>query len=81
MSPLKEKISAFDLDIQYINGHDVVAIRLALDKPISNKCRIIILETIKGHGVHFMENRMEWHYLPLNEEQYYKAIEDVDTIK
>lgn len=79
MSPLAEKISGFDLDIQRINGHDLAAIRCALDRPSDNRCRVIILETIKGHGVSFMENRMEWHYLPLKEDQYYKAMQDLDT--
>jgi transketolase len=79
MSPLAEKLSGFDLDIQCVNGHDLAAIRVAIDKP-SDKCRIIILQTIKGHGVSFMEDRMEWHYLPLKEEQYRQAIQEVEAI-
>ena len=31
---------------------------------------VILLDTVKGKGVSFMENRMEWHYLPLSAEQY-----------
>jgi transketolase len=31
------------------------------------------LDTVKGHGVGYMENRLEWHYLPMNEEQYQQA--------
>ena len=40
--------------------------------------RVIVLRTVKGHGVSFMENRMEWHYLPLSEEQYRMAIEEIE---
>ncbi len=40
----------------------------------SNKPRCIIARTIKGHGVSFMANRMDWHYLPMNDEQYAQAI-------
>jgi len=47
-------------------------------KKKQNKCRIIILETIKGNGVSFMENKMEWHYLPINKDQYNQAIKEVD---
>jgi transketolase len=78
MSPLATRISGFDLDIQCVDGHDLAAIRAALDKP-TDRCRVIILETTKGRGVSFMEDRMEWHYLPLKEEQYRQAQQEVET--
>ena len=78
MSPLAKKIAGFDLDIQCVNGHDLEAIRAILDIP-TKKCRVVILETTKGHGVSFMEDRMEWHYLPLKEEQYYQAIQEIEA--
>jgi transketolase len=76
MSPLVEKLSGFDLDIESVNGYDIDAIRTAIDKT-SDKCRIIILETIKGHGVSFMEDQMQWHYLPLKEHEYHQAIKEM----
>jgi transketolase len=79
MTPLSEKLVGFDLDIQHVNGHDLMAIRKAIQMP-KKKCRIIILQTIKGHGVSFMENRMEWHYLPLNDQQYNLAIQEVEAL-
>lgn len=78
MSPLAEKIAGFNLDIQSVDGHDLTAIRAALDKP-TERCRVIILETIKGKGVSFMENKMEWHYLPLEEKQYHQAIRELES--
>ena len=35
--------------------------------------RIVVLRTVKGRGVSFMEGRMEWHYLAMNEVQYMQA--------
>ncbi len=35
---------------------------------------VILLHTVKGKGVSFMENRMEWHYLPLSAAQYAAAL-------
>lgn len=78
MSPLAEKIAGFDLEIHSVNGHDIPAIRAILDTPIE-KCRLVILETTKGHGVSFMENRMEWHYLPLKKQQYEQAIAEIEA--
>jgi transketolase len=78
MSPLVEKLGGFELDIQCVDGHDLNAIREVLNGP-TDKCRIVQLETIKGHGVSFMENRMEWHYLPIKEDQYHQAIRDIEA--
>ncbi len=80
MSPLAEKLAGFDLDIQCVNGHDLDEIRTAIDQMPKNKCRIIILQTIKGHGVSFMEHKMEWHYLPLKEAQFLQAISEVESV-
>ena len=44
---------------------------------ISELPTVILLRTIKGHGISFMENRMEWHYLPLTEAQYLQAVKEV----
>lgn len=75
MSPLWDKLQGFNLDIQIIDGHDPIAIRGALKKDDGDRPRLIILQTVKGNGVDFMENKMEWHYLPLSESQYKLAIE------
>ncbi len=45
----------------------------------SNSCRVIILETQKGHGVSFMQDRMEWHYLPLKEQDYQRALLEIEA--
>ena len=78
MSPLWEKLKGFDADLQVIDGHDPVAIRDALARA-SQRVRIIVLRTVKGHGVSFMENHMKWHYLPLSQEQFQQAIAEIDA--
>lgn len=78
MAPLEKKLIGFDIDIQRVPGHDLDMIRQAISIP-AVRPKIIILETIKGHGVSFMENKMEWHYLPLNEIQYHQAICEVTS--
>ncbi len=76
MAPLADKLRGFKIDLQCVSGHDLDAIRGALATPAARP-RLVILETIKGHGVSFMENKMEWHYLPLKEDQYLQAITEV----
>ncbi len=77
MSPLAAKLAGFELDLKVVDGHDPDAIRAALSAS-SNTCQLIVLETQKGRGVSFMEDRMEWHYLPLSPEQYRQAIREVE---
>lgn len=76
MAPIWERLSGFDIDLHIIQGHDLNAIRSSLDV-VSRKLQVIVMETIKGKGISFMENRMEWHYLPLSDDNYRKAIEEL----
>lgn len=78
MSPLWDRLRGFEVDVQVIDGHNADAIRGSLARP-GDRNRIIVLRTVKGRGVSFMENRMEWHYLPLKEEQFRAAIAEIDA--
>lgn len=78
MENLIEKVRAFNVDIVSVPGHDIEAINSALSS-VSGRPKVIVLETKKGSGVSFMENKMEWHYLPLNHDQYQKALSDLDS--
>jgi transketolase len=70
MSPLWQRLQGFDLDLEVIDGHDPVIIGQSLKRPSQGKLRVLVLKTVKGHGVPFMEGRMEWHYLPLTAELF-----------
>ncbi len=76
MEPLADRLCGFGVPVEEIDGHDPIAIRTACGHSASGT-RIIIARTRKGCGVSFMENRMEWHYLPMTEEQYRQAVREV----
>jgi transketolase len=79
MSPLWDRLRGFEVDLQVIDGHDPESIRAALACK-SQRPKIIVLQTVKGRGVSFMENRMDSHYLPLSEEGVRQAIKELDSI-
>ena len=79
MSPLWNRLKGFDIDLRVIDGHDPDAIRATLEDH-REAMRVIVLKTVKGHGVSFMENRMEWHYLPLSESQFMTAIDEIEAV-
>jgi transketolase len=76
MSPLWQRLQGFDVDVNVIDGHDASAIQSALSSP-SERLKVVVLRTVKGHGVSFMENEMKWHYLPLTAELYQQAIDEI----
>jgi transketolase len=78
MEPLDEKLKGFNFDHYQISGHDLDALRTVLNAPAQHP-KLIVMETMKGKGVSFMENKMEWHYLPLQQAQYLQAIQEVDS--
>ncbi|WP_026283424.1 transketolase [Rhizobium sp. 2MFCol3.1] len=76
MNPLPARIAGFDADVHIVDGHDPEAIREVLDHR-GDRPHLVILETVKGKGVSFMEDRMSWHYLPLNEALYAQAVQEL----
>jgi transketolase len=74
---LTKRFESFGMSVEEIDGHDLNAIEKAL-APNQKGPRAIIAHTIKGKGVSFMENKMEWHYLPLKEELYRQAVQELD---
>lgn len=78
MAPLAERIVGFDAHVTVIDGHDLNAIREAASMECDT-VHIVIMKTVKGSGVSFMENQMKWHYLPLNDEQYKSAMLELGT--
>ncbi len=73
------KFREFGLRTREIDGHDPGAILSACTSPTAEP-QVIIARTHKGHGVSFMQDRMEWHYLPLTEELYRQAIQDLKQL-
>jgi transketolase len=77
LDPLAEKFRAFNVPTREIDGHDGVAIRRALARD-GNQLEVIIAQTRKGSGISFMEDKMEWHYLPLTEALYLQAVRETE---
>jgi transketolase len=79
IEPLQKKINAFGWECIEINGHDHHQILKALTETVEGSARpkMIIAHTIKGKGVSFMENKVEWHYKSPDRNQLLQALEEV----
>jgi transketolase len=76
LEPLADKLSAFGWAVRDVDGHDHDALRTNLESTPwqAGKPQMLIAHTIKGKGVPFMENKVEWHYRSPNEEQLAEAL-------
>ena len=80
LEPFRDKWEAFGWSVQEVDGHNFKGlIRVLKSTPFNkNKPSVIIAHTIKGKGVSFMENKLEWHYRSPNHEQLKAALKELD---
>ena len=81
-APLNKKFEAFNWNVLCIDGHDFAQIEQALNA--ARKCKgkptMIIMKTVKGKGVSYMENNAGWHGKAPNDEQFAVAKAELETI-
>ncbi|HCY53928.1 MAG TPA: transketolase [Kandleria vitulina] len=77
--PIDKKFEAFNFNVITINAHNFDEIREALLKArqMKGKPTCIIMKSIKGKGVSFMENKASWHGTAPNDEQYELAMKEL----
>lgn len=79
--PIDEKFKSFGFHVINIDGHAMDEILNALKeaKTVKGKPTAIIAKTIKGKGVSFMEDQAGWHGKAPNEEEYQRAIQELQN--
>ena len=79
--PVREKWEAFGWVVKEIDGHSFAEIESALQwaDDIVGKPAMIIAHTVKGKGVSFMENEVDWHGKAPNAEQLEKALAELEV--
>ncbi len=70
--------AAFGWDVVTVDGHDEDALVGALDvTDRDGPPRVVLAKTVFGRGISFMERELKWHYLPLDDEQYARAMAEL----
>ena len=79
--PITDKLEAFGFDVQAIDGHDLDAIDAAFAhaKTVTGKPSAIVIKTVKGKGVSYMENQAGWHGKAPNDEEYAQAMNELNA--
>jgi transketolase len=77
LEPLADKWRAFGWEVIELDGHDHAALWAAFTAAPAGKPRCVIARTIKGKGVSFMEDRVEWHHKVPSPAQIEQALIEV----
>ncbi len=79
LEPMDRRWDAFGWDARVVDGHDVGAMLQAFDDldPVTGPPHVLVARTTFGRGVSFMENQIRWHYFPMSDEEYERALDEV----
>ena len=72
-----DKWTAFGWQVVTVDGHDVGALYDVLAAAPADRPRCVIAHTVKGKGVSFMEDRVEWHHKVPSAEQVAQALAEL----
>lgn len=76
-----KKLEAFGYEVIEIDGHDMDAISAAFDQfraSTNGKPKGLVMKTVKGKGVSFMEDKAKWHGVAPNTEEYEQAMAELE---
>jgi transketolase len=80
LDPLAKKWEAFGWNAVEADGHDMTSLLKALRTPLRPARPLaVIAHTVKGKGVSFMEDILEWHYRPPTRSDLERALAELDV--
>ena len=78
-APYEGKVTSFGCHPVSMDAHDLADIERAFAEARATKGKptVIVARSVKGKGVSYMENKVNWHGAAPNDELYAKAIEEI----
>jgi transketolase len=79
LAPMDQRWVSFGWDVDEVDGHDVPAIVKTIESGEAERSKphLVIANTVFGNGISFMQNQLQWHYLPMSDQQYEQALTEV----
>lgn len=78
LDPLGRKWESFGWGVREVDGHDTRAItQAARDLDAQAGPGVIVARTVFGYPISFMQSQVDWHYLPMTDEQYRQARDEI----
>jgi len=79
LEPLAGKWASFGWEVREVNGHDHGQLLDTFRRPGTTRPVCVIAHTVKGKGVSFMEDRVEWHHKVPSAEQVQTALRELSA--
>jgi transketolase len=81
LSPMAQRWRAFGWNAVELDGHDVAGLARTIAglDVAAGPPHILIARTVFGKGVSFMEGQIKWHYSPMSDEEYRRALDEIDA--
>jgi len=81
MEPLENKFSSFGFSVQWVDGHSIADLIEIFEKtPFEvGKPNLILARTVKGKGISFIEDQVQWHHHVPDEKEYAIALQELNT--
>jgi transketolase len=80
LEPLADKFRSFGWAVVVVDGHDIGELLRVFRAPaVMQKPTCILAETVKGKGVSFMEQRLEWHSKRLDDQDLKRALAEIGS--
>ena len=79
--PLGDKFRAFGWEVAEVDGHDSTAVFEAVTTRQGRRPLMLVAKTVKGKGVSYMENVPIWHYRAPSKDEYFRAIDELESAR
>ncbi len=81
LSAPAQRWQAFGWDVHELDGHDPAALQATIEALdcTAGAPHVLIAHTTFGKGVSFMQSVIDWHYLPMTDEQYTQALSELQA--
>jgi transketolase len=82
LTPMASRWRSFGWDVHEVDGHDpaVLTKTIAGLNTDDSPPHVLIARTVFGHGVSFMEGEIKWHYLPMSDADYQRAMVEIESM-
>jgi transketolase len=79
LSPMVDRWRAFGWNVHEVDGHDVEQMEDTINHldTENGAPHILIAHTTFGKGVSYMESKIRWHYMPMNDDEYAQAMQEI----
>ena len=80
LGDVAKKFSSFGFEVREVDGHNISEICKNISELLENhdgRPKALIAHTVKGKGVSFMEDKVEWHHGALNQKLYEQAMQEL----